>query len=468
QWDDVQEHIQADEDLAQRMLEEERESLSIEKRSRLLAKFIEKRKKMLAAKRAEEKRNKPPTQAQQRTYMSNYLKNMGGNTLKQLKQYSFEEIKMLFDNTMENIRRFVPIESECQAADSKARESAEEELGQEQKKAGGRLKRKTSKAREDKDKRQKKQDDPEKLTLIEYVEVIFDFEEVINVISLAVKSLIVNCKSYCKGDVGYYEIHRADGSYETYIFFSEMLNDFDREDLIVLYRLFNEKYASTRPGFDNLILWGDMKIMFERDKVSIHMLVEKKYPLSQDILRRMLQRKLLVNYNVTEMAYELLSFKVVNPGTTQEYSYYFIIIILKHFLFTRTCVLKLPCVLDEEIAQRFYEEKQARILRDEEYAQQVQDQWISDEPRLDQENLAQTEQWDVVQEHIQADEDLAQRMLKEERESLSIEKRSRLLAELIDKRKKMLAAKRAEEKRNKPPTQAQQRTYISNYLKNMG
>ncbi|GJZ81214.1 hypothetical protein Tco_0646208 [Tanacetum coccineum] len=78
-------------------------------------------------------------------------------------------------------------------------------------------------------------DDPEKLTLKEYVEVISDSEE----------------------------IHRADGSHKTYIYFSEMLNDFDREDLIVLYRLFNEKYASTRPGFDDLMLWGDMKIMFE-------------------------------------------------------------------------------------------------------------------------------------------------------------------------------------------------------------
>nr|GFC65482.1 hypothetical protein [Tanacetum cinerariifolium] len=126
------------------MLEEERESLSIEERSRLLTKFIDKRKKMLAAKRSKEKRNKPPTQAQQRTYMSNYLKNMGGYTLKQLKQYSFQEIKMLFDNTMESLRRFVLMESKGQAADSKAREGsskageslkrfAKEELGLEQK-----------------------------------------------------------------------------------------------------------------------------------------------------------------------------------------------------------------------------------------------------------------------------------------------------------------------------------------------
>ncbi|GJS60182.1 hypothetical protein Tco_0654966 [Tanacetum coccineum] len=213
----------------------------------------------------------------------------------------------------------------------------EQVMRESSRKAKGRLKRKDSKPREDKDKRQKKQDDPEKL--MEYVEVISDSEEVISVTPLAVKSPIVGWKSYCKEDVGYYEIHKADGSYKTYIFFSQMLNDFDREDLIVLYRLFNEKYASTRPGFDDLMLWGDMKVMFEPNsddavwknhnsqeliewklydscgvhslmlgEVSIHMLVEKKYPLPQDTLTRMLRWKLHVNYNVTEMAYELLRF----------------------------------------------------------------------------------------------------------------------------------------------------------------
>ncbi|GKC27328.1 hypothetical protein Tco_1034622 [Tanacetum coccineum] len=185
---------------------------------------------------------------------------------------------------------------------------------------------------------------------LEYVEVISDSKEVISVILLAVKSPIINWKSYCKGDVGYYEIHRADGSHKTYIYFSDMLNDLDREDLIVLYRLFNEKYASTRPGFDNLMLWGDMKIMFKTNgddavwknhhgqesiewklydscgvyslmlgEVSIHMLVEKKYPLPQDTHIRMLKWKLHVNYNVTEMAYELLRFI-----SSQLYIYFFI------------------------------------------------------------------------------------------------------------------------------------------------
>ncbi|GKB34891.1 hypothetical protein Tco_0879833 [Tanacetum coccineum] len=178
-------------------------------------------------------------------------------------------------------------------------------------KAKERMKRKTSKAREDKIKRQKTKDDLEKLTLMKYVEVVSDSEEAINVISLAVKSPIVSWKSYCKGDIRFYDIHRADGNYKTYKFFSEMLNDFDRDDLIVLYRLFNEKYASTRPG-QELIEWKlyefyEVHSLMLRE-VTIYMLVEKKYPLPQDTLTRMLRWKLHVNYEIPKMAYELLKF----------------------------------------------------------------------------------------------------------------------------------------------------------------
>ncbi|GKD48962.1 hypothetical protein Tco_1277938, partial [Tanacetum coccineum] len=83
------------------------------------------------------------------------------------------------------------------------------------KKAKERMKRKTLKAREDKIKRQKTKDDPEKLTLMKYVQVMSNSKEAINVIPLAVKSIIVSWKSYCKGDIGFYEIHKADGNYKT-------------------------------------------------------------------------------------------------------------------------------------------------------------------------------------------------------------------------------------------------------------
>ncbi|GJS47205.1 hypothetical protein Tco_0597326 [Tanacetum coccineum] len=176
---------------------------------------------------------------------------------------SYEDIRPIFERVWDQNNAFVPKDSEIE---KEVMKRPGFDLQQESTQKNEKIK---SKQVEEEIVQQEdvvaKQDDPEKLTLKEYVEVISDSKEVISVITLAVKSLIVSWKSYCKGDVGYYKIHRADGSYKTYIFFSEMLNDFNREDLIVFYRLLNEKYVSTRPGFDDLMLWGDLKIMFEPD-----------------------------------------------------------------------------------------------------------------------------------------------------------------------------------------------------------
>ncbi|GJT63375.1 putative ribonuclease H-like domain-containing protein [Tanacetum coccineum] len=111
EWDDIQARVEADEEFAQRLQSDKREIFG-------------------------ERRNRPLTQAQQRTYMSQYIKNMGSHTLKQLKSYSFDEIKNLFETTMRRVHTFVPMESESErvipelAAGSSKRD-AEEKLVQE-------------------------------------------------------------------------------------------------------------------------------------------------------------------------------------------------------------------------------------------------------------------------------------------------------------------------------------------------
>ncbi|GKE37254.1 hypothetical protein Tco_1460659 [Tanacetum coccineum] len=150
--------------------------------------------------------------AEVRKNMCMYLKNQGGYKQSHFKGMSYEDIRPIFERKNEKIESKQVEEEIVQQEDVVAKQV----MIESSKKAGGRLKRKVSNARKDKDKRQKMQDDPEKLTLKEYVEVISNSEEVISVITLAVKSLIVSWKSYCKGDVGYYKIHRADGSYKTY------------------------------------------------------------------------------------------------------------------------------------------------------------------------------------------------------------------------------------------------------------
>nr|GFA04788.1 ribonuclease H-like domain-containing protein [Tanacetum cinerariifolium] len=57
---------------------------------------------------------------------------------------------------------------------------------------------------------------------------------------------------------------RADGSSKMYLVFSQLLKSFDIEDLVELYKLLKARYGSSRLVEDlNLLLWGDLKIMFE-------------------------------------------------------------------------------------------------------------------------------------------------------------------------------------------------------------
>ncbi|GJW89630.1 hypothetical protein Tco_0167183 [Tanacetum coccineum] len=61
---------------------------------------------------------------------------------------------------------------------------------------------------------------------------------------------------------------------------------------------------------------------------------------------------------------------------------------------------------------------------------------------------------------------LAQRLQAEEQEQFTTEQKATLFKELLEQRRKHFAAKRAEEKRNKPPTKTQQKKTMITYLKN--
>ncbi|GJQ91225.1 hypothetical protein Tco_0002364 [Tanacetum coccineum] len=65
------------------------------------------RRKHFATKSTEEKRNKPPTQAQQRKIICTYLKNMEGKKLKDLKNKSFNSIQKMFDRAFKRVNTFV-------------------------------------------------------------------------------------------------------------------------------------------------------------------------------------------------------------------------------------------------------------------------------------------------------------------------------------------------------------------------
>nr|GEU75440.1 hypothetical protein [Tanacetum cinerariifolium] len=106
--------------------------------------------------------------------------------------------------------------------------------------------------------------DAEKEELRAILDIVPRDDIAINVESLATKYPIVDWKSYILiENMMYFQIIRADGSSMNYKIFSEMLDDFDRQDVIDLHRLVQERYDTTGPKGYDLLLWGDLKILFE-------------------------------------------------------------------------------------------------------------------------------------------------------------------------------------------------------------
>ncbi|GKA10885.1 hypothetical protein Tco_0690318, partial [Tanacetum coccineum] len=86
---------------------------------------------------------------------------------------------------------------------------------------------------------------------------------------------------------------------------------------------------------------------------------------------------------------------------------------------------------------------------------------VVQEPQLScqkqREEDANITEWHNVQAMIDADYELAARLQAQEQEALTVEEKSKLFVELMDKRKKHFERLRAEEQRRKPPTKAQKR-----------
>ncbi|GJX50425.1 hypothetical protein Tco_0277270 [Tanacetum coccineum] len=101
--------------------EEETKRLKAEfdEEERIAREKDEANKKHFVAKSAEEKRNKPPTQAQQRKIICTYLKNMEGKKLKDFKNKSFNSIQKMFDRAFKRVNTFVDFRTDLVEGSSK-------------------------------------------------------------------------------------------------------------------------------------------------------------------------------------------------------------------------------------------------------------------------------------------------------------------------------------------------------------
>ncbi|GKA91224.1 hypothetical protein Tco_0813094 [Tanacetum coccineum] len=237
-------------------------------------------------------------EAKVRKNMCMYLKNQGGYKQSHFKRMSYDDVRLIFERVWDQNHSFVPKDSEIEKEvmkrpefDIEQKQPTKEEklkINDDSSKStrGSRKKilarkRAGGKDSEESVKKQKLEDDAEKEELKAYLDIVPGEEFAMEVESLATKYPIVDWKTHILTEnFMYYQIIRADGSSKNYKIFSEMLNDFDRQDVMDLHRL---------------------------NGIAIYMMVEKKYPLIQEMLSKMLNRRLEIDHE-SEMAFELLRF----------------------------------------------------------------------------------------------------------------------------------------------------------------
>ncbi|GJW28138.1 hypothetical protein Tco_0045013 [Tanacetum coccineum] len=331
-WDLIRAKIEANAELSKSVLGSDLQGEDFAKK---MVDLVNQRKKHFAEERARAKRNKPMTQSQLRTYMMNYLKNQGTWKLSQLKNLSFEEVKEEFDKLVKQVESFAPINfeatkdslkrfgEELQTKTSKrlkSDEAKDDEPTKQTRKRRKQMARKGLHTDLDKDDSEdsdeaSEQDDSASGTKIP-----------INHVPVAMKSpSIVTYKIIKQGERGVYQIVREDGTDIVYINFGAMLKDITRDDLTELYRIVMNRYGMNGPE-DELekVLWEYLKNMFEEplstdpiwsllgqqriiswryydtcrvhclnlESMDIYMLIERQYPLSAEVCKAMLDKKL--------------------------------------------------------------------------------------------------------------------------------------------------------------------------------
>ncbi|GKC57077.1 hypothetical protein Tco_1084675 [Tanacetum coccineum] len=231
---------------------------------------------------------------------------------KELRGYSFNEIKALFETTMRKVNTFVPIESEVdravlELAARSSKRAAEEELNQESFK-----RQKTSESSKLAEEPRDKEADELSQEELQQMMIIVP-EQGMNVEALQTKYPIIDWEIYTEGTRKYWKIIRVGNHTEVHHFFDDMLKAFDRDDLVELKRLFepdtdDELWKLQKHIHD--LTWklydscGVHHVSTEKG-IDIYMLVEKEYPLSRGTLTLMLVAKLLVDQD-NEMSRELL------------------------------------------------------------------------------------------------------------------------------------------------------------------
>nr|GEU60047.1 hypothetical protein [Tanacetum cinerariifolium] len=123
---------------------------------------------------------------------------------------------------------------------------------------------------------------------------------------LALKVPVVDYQIHTEHNKPYYKIIRADGTYQLFLSFISLLRNFDREDLKMLWKIVQERFASSEPkNFSDDFLLNTLKTMFEKPNVEAHIWKNQRgsYELAKVKSWKLLEscRVYIITFTTTQM-----------------------------------------------------------------------------------------------------------------------------------------------------------------------
>nr|GEW93305.1 hypothetical protein [Tanacetum cinerariifolium] len=361
-WDDVQAYIQADKELAQKMLEEERET---------------------------------------KKDMCTYMKNMAGYKMEHFKGKSFYEVKEIFNKVYKQVTSFMPMESDMEKERTKrAGLNLQEESLKGQKTEEGSESTKEPKVNE------RSQEDLQQMMMIVPVEEVY-------VEALHVKYLIIDWETQTSRQA----LNEDTELPQTSVPIPNVPDD-------AIYKEWNYSVERATTTATSLDAAHDNGNILKTQSTTM-----PNVPLPQGIG---IDGSM---YNIVKKDSSLRDrLKADKEDVAKK----------KVKTYTRRKRAVSTGSKGISIARKIFSTAEELVSTAE---------LLASETTKDKANPPVTNvDWDDVQAYIQAYKELAQKMLEEERESLSITERAKLLAQIIDKRKKLQAAQRYEAIRNIPQT----------------
>ncbi|GJW40546.1 putative ribonuclease H-like domain-containing protein [Tanacetum coccineum] len=444
------------------------EELSDAEMAGLFVQFLEQRRKHFVAKRAEEKRNRPPTKAQQRSIMCTYLKNMDGWKPKNLKNKPFANIQELFDNAMKRVNTFVDYRTKLVEESSK---KAEAEIAQESNLQPLLTTRSTKKERKVISKLSA--DDQSKATPNEP-----SSQELVQVVVPGAKNYgdtiaqlrrVLALEETKTTQAAEISLGEEDASKQ-----GRKIVDIDAYEDIYLVNVYTDKDIFGVKDQDDADMFDETRSVVEEVTTAEETVSAATTTITDD---------------ETTLSKALAKLKSAKPST-QSITTASITITADYtrpkakWIVMQEPSESTPTVSSQQPSQIKVHDKGKGNMVEEPLKMKKKDQIrfdkqdviilqveFDEEERLAREKAQQVEEvniaWDDIQAKIDADYQLDQRFQAQEQEELSDAEKARLFVQFLEQRGKHFVAKRAEEKRNRPPTKVQQRSIMCTYLKNM-